>query len=231
MLPGHWKLPKSLRDRLGREAGPQRMMLEEGHLLIVLHQLPKPGDQTRQGVYFWRNLEGGWSASTGGKLDALAAHFELFEKALARMTDAEYNASSARQYHDVLTELTPICRTVRHAKEVMQKAREAMPDDERLIDLRDRAAGLERTADLLLQDAGYGLNFTVARRSEEEADAARRLNVLAAIFLPLTAASGLFSMTMKSGTGFEDWPSSFWVVAGGGLLVGLMLARALGRRR
>ena len=184
-----------------------------------------------KGIYFWRNAEGGWSASNGGKLDAMGAHFEVFEKALARLTEAEYKASSAREYHDVLTELTPICRTVRHAKEVMQKAREAMAEDERLIDLRDRAAGLERTADLLLQDAGYGLNFTVARRSEEEADAARRLNVLAAIFLPLTAATGLFSMTMKSGTGFEDLPSSFWLVGGGGLFVGLILARMLGRRR
>lgn len=113
----------------------------------------------------------------------------------------------------------------------MQKAREAMAEDERLIDLRDRAAGFKTAADLLLQDAGYGLNFTVARRSEEEADAARRLNVLAAIFLPLTAATGLFSMTMKSGTGFEDLPSSFWLVGGGGLVVGLILARMLGRRR
>lgn len=231
MLPKHWKIPTSIKERLGRDAGPQRIILEEGHLLIVLHRLPTPGSQKREGIFFWRDLDGKWEASNGGKSNALEEHFDSFTNTLTRLTEAEDRASSAREYHKVLTELTPIARTVRNARDVMQKAREAISDDERLIDLRDRAAGLERSAELLLQDAGYGLNFTVARRAEEEADAARRLNMLAAIFLPLTAATGLFGMTMRSNTGFEDHPLSFWMVALVSLLVGLILAVFLGKRR
>ena len=60
ILPDHWNLPPSLRERIGREAGPQRMMLEEGHLLLVLHKLPKAGETQRHGIVFWRSPSGEW---------------------------------------------------------------------------------------------------------------------------------------------------------------------------
>ena len=231
MIPSDWQLPLRLQERLGTEAGPQRSMWEEGHLLLILHALPKPGDSRRTGAFFWRTPDEVWKGADGDGLAGLTAHFNTFEQALADLSAAEAKASSAREYHDVLTVLAPITRTVRHAHEVMQKARETLPEEERLIDLRDRSAALERAAELLLQDANYGLNFTVARRSEEEAEAARRLNILAAIFLPLTTLTGVFSMSMQSRTGFEAQPDSFWIVVAAGLGVGLLAAWMLGRRK
>jgi Mg2+ and Co2+ transporter CorA len=230
-LPDTWNLPPSLRERLGREAGPQRMMLEEGHLLLVLHKLPKAGETQRHGIMFWRSPAGAWTASEGEGLAGLAAHFETFSRALDRLGAAEVKSESAREYHDILTELAPITRTARHAHETLQKARLAMPDEDRLIDQRDAAAAVERSAELLLQDANYGLTFTAARRAEEEADAARRLNLLAAIFLPLSTLAGVFGMTMKSGTGIEDHPWGFWEVVLSGLVIGTVLAIMLGRRK
>ena len=231
ILPDHWNLPPSLRERIGREAGPQRTMLEDGHLLLVLHKLPKPGETQRHGMVFWRSPTGEWAASEGEGLAGLAGHFETFAKALERLGAAEVKADSAREYHDILTELAPITRTARHAHETLQKARLAVPDEDRLIDQRDAAAAIERSAELLLQDANYGLTFTAARRAEEEADAARRLNLLAAIFLPMSTLATLFSMTMKSGTGIEEHRWGFWEVVISGMLIGLVLAIMLGRRK
>ena len=231
MHPAHWSLPPSLQERLGREAGPQRVMLGEGHLLLVLHKLPKAGDPQRHGVLFWRSPTGDWQASEGEGLAALTAHFETYAAALERLTHAEIKAGSARDYHAILTELAPITRAARHAHETLQKARQELPEEDRLIDYRDRAANLERTAELLLQDANLGLNFTVARRTEEEADAARRLNLLAAIFLPMSTLAALFSMRMSSGTGIEDHRWGFWEIVVAGLLIGLCLAIMLGRRK
>ena len=233
MIPAHWTLPVSLQERLGREPGPQRMILEEGHLLLVLNKLPKAGDPQRQGVFFWRSPTGAWQASEreGEGLPILKAHFVAFSAALDRLTAVEIKADSAKEYHAILTELAPITRTVRHAHETLQKAREALPEEDRIIDLRDQAAALERSAELLLQDANYGLNFTVARRTEEEAESARRLNLLVAIFLPLSTLAGVFSMGLKSGTGLEAHPQAFWLIVTAGLLLGTVLAILLGRRK
>ena len=231
ILPDSWNLPPSLRERLGREAGPQRMMLEEGHLLLVLHKLPKQGETQRHGIMFWRSPAGDWTASQGEGLAGLTAHFESFARALERLGTAEVKADSAHEYHDILTELAPITRTSRHAHETLQKARLAMPDEDLLIDQRDAAAAIERSAELLLQDANYCLTFTAARRAEEEADAARRLNLMAAIFLPMSTLAAVFSMTMKSGTGIEDHPWGFWEVVISGLMIGTVLAIMLGRRK
>ena len=41
-LPKSWEIPDAIRNRLGREAGPQRAMLEEGHLLVIAHRMPGP---------------------------------------------------------------------------------------------------------------------------------------------------------------------------------------------
>jgi hypothetical protein len=153
MIPSDWKLPQRLQERLGTEAVPQRLMWEEGNLLLILHELSKPGDARRGGWYFWRIPDEVWKGMVGDGLAELADHFKQFDLALAKLSAAEAKAASAREHDDVLTELAPITRTVRHAHEIMQKSRETLPEEERLIDLRDHSAALEREAELLLQDA------------------------------------------------------------------------------
>lgn len=60
LLPAGWGVPQVFRDRLGDEAGRQRLMAHDGHLLLVLHAPPRAGEPFRRGRLFWRNPDGLW---------------------------------------------------------------------------------------------------------------------------------------------------------------------------
>lgn len=235
-LPKLWQIPDSIRKRLGRDAGPQRAMYEDGHLLIILHQLPGPDDHERKPALFWRNPEGQWKTSLDGTgLPALAGHLKTFDDKLLELESAENSAASATEYHTVLERLAPVLRSSRGLHRALQQAREMLKDERELINLRDQAAGVERNAELLLQDAQFGLNFTAARQAESQAATARqmaaaahRLNLLAALFLPLTALASLFGMNVSSG--MADRPANFWFICFGGFALGLCVMAFLGRK-
>ena len=87
---------------------------------------------------------------------------------------------------------------------------------------------MERTAELLLQDAQFGLNFTVAKQAEAQSALAQqmsvtahRLNLLAALFLPLTALASIFGMEIHSQV--KDTPTNFWLICLLGVLIGLLV--------
>lgn len=235
-LPKTWELPASIRIRLGREAGPQRAISEEEHLLLILHQLPLPDQRDRIPAFFWRNPAGDWRSTEsrgtgpGAAQDLLAG----YEKKLMELEALEAKAAAAREYHAVLEELGPILRATRGLHRALQQARELVKNDRDLITSRDQAAALERSAELLLQDAQFGLNFTVARQSEIQAQSvhrmaatAHRLNILAALFLPITAIASLFGMEIPSG--LENSPANFWLIlctgAALGVIVTLLIAK------
>ena len=132
------------------------------------------------------------------------------------LENAENLAVTATEYHTVLEQIAPVLRTSRGLHRALQQAREMLKSERELINLRDQSAGIERNAELLLQDAQFGLNFTVARQAEAQAAASRqmaaaahRLNLLAALFLPLTALTSLFGMEIPSG--MKDVPGAFWI--------------------
>jgi hypothetical protein len=236
LLPKTWTLPESIRNRLGREAGPQRAMFEEGHLLIILHELPGPDEHRRRAALFWRNPQGVWLTNLEGNgLTGLSAHLNRFDQRLEAFEEEENSASTAADYHVVLEHIAPVLRTSRGLHRALQQARELVKGEKELINLRDQAAGIERTAELLLQDAEFGLNFTMARQAEAQAATARqmaatahRLNLLAALFLPLTALASVFGMNFESG--LTDSTQVFWVVCAVGVAMGLGLVIALGKR-
>jgi hypothetical protein len=233
LVPKLWALPEAIRQRLGREPGPQRAMLEEGHLLIILHELPEPGLRGRKALLFWRKPEGEWLTNQSGNgLTGLNAHLKAFDDKLATLDEEEERAMTAAEYHLILEALGPLLRTARGLHRALQQAREMVKSERELINLRDQAAGIERTAELLLQDAEFGLNFTVARQAEQQAATARqmaktahRLNLLAAMFLPVTALASVFGMNFESG--LTGSVSMFWSVCAVGLGAGLVLAVAL----
>jgi hypothetical protein len=236
ILPKLWTLPDSIRSRLGREPGPQRAMFEEGHLLIILHQLPGPDDHQRKPALFWRSPEGEWKTNLQGNgLTALSDHLRLFDTTLTTLEEEENQARLATEYHDVLEKLAPVLRASRGLHRALQQARELVKTERELINMRDQAAGIERNAELLLQDAQFGLNFTVARQAESQAASARqmaatahRLNLLAAMFLPLTALASVFGMNLHHG--MDNTVGNFALVCLGGLLLGLAVMAMLGRR-
>ncbi len=236
ILPKLWTVPDAIRNRLGREAGPQRAMLEEGHLLLILHQTPEPDEHGRKAALFWRQPSGEWRSNLGGlALNALQALLQSFDERLLRLESMENRANSAAEYHAVLEQLAPMLRAARGLHRALQQARDLMKSEHSLINFRDQAAAAERNAELLLQDAQFGLNFTVAKQAESQANAAKqmavtahRLNLLAAVFLPLTALASVFGMEIHSQ--FGDSPVNFWLICACGMLLGAALAGLLMRR-
>ena len=204
--------------------------------MIILHQLPAPDDHVRKAALFWRNPQGEWKTNMKGMgVAALAEHLRTFDEKLAELEQAENKASTATEYHAVLEQIAPVLRTSRGLHRALQQAREQMKSERELINLRDQAAGIERNAELLLQDAQFGLNFTVARQAESQAATARqmaatahRLNLLAALFLPLTALASVFGMEFH--TGLPDTPVNFWLICFSGVVLGLFVMSTLMKR-
>jgi len=233
LLPKIWIVPEAISSRLGREPGPQRAMMEDGHLLIILHQLPEPDRHQRKAALFWRNPEGEWKSNLKGVgLNALADHLRSFDDKLAELEQAENSAYTASDYHSVLEQIAPVLRTSRGLNRTMQQAREMLKTEREIINLRDQAAAIERNAELLLQDAQFGLNFTVARQAEAQAATARqmtatahRLNLLVALFLPLTALASVFGMEIHSA--LPNTPVNFWLICVGGIAMGLVVMSLL----
>ncbi len=233
ILPAVWEVPQEFRGRMGEKAGRQRAMLADGHLLLVLHRPPKADEDQREGRYFWRQPDGTWSSSAlGGGPGAVNKQLAEYADVLEKLDRQEEAATSADEYFAVLSELTPLHRAARHVHQVLQDARKMCPQDRDLINLRDRAYDIERMADLLYDAAKHGLDFTVAKRAEEEARLARqmavaahRLNLLAAFFFPIATLTALFGANLKHGLEVSYSPLPFFgvlvvsVVCGGVLTI------------
>lgn len=233
LIPRTWDLPAALHDRLGDTIGRQRCMHHQGHLLLALHEVPKPGDPARQGRLVWRRSDGGWDASHGGSgVQGLVRHLDDYAKAVDGLEERLASATSAAAIHAVVQESAPLARTTRNLHRVLQEARDAVPGERELILARDRAYELERAAELLHHDAGAALQYAVARQVEEQtrsayrlAEAGHRLNLLAAIALPLMALSSVFGMNLPSGLEALGMPL-FWSIVGGALAIGAMVYAA-----
>lgn len=229
-LPKNWELPATIVNRLGPEAGRQRLMDEEGHLLLILHEVPKASDEERrQAALFWRQPDGQWkSTPQPGGLSALEEHLKSYNRVIHQL-DADIEAASCpEQYFLAMQEIQPVQRSTRHLMQVLQSAREARRDEAALIGLRDRAGDLDRAIDLVAGDAKSGMDFTLARAAQEQAAAsqrsnleARRLNRLVAFFFPLATLVSFFSMGNTAEVLLS--PMSWIVVAMGVIFGGLVL--------
>lgn len=231
LLPPAWNVPAAIRMRLGDSVGKQRLMPAEGHLLLVLHGPPKADSNERVGRYFWCKPDGAWAGcEPGGKSISLAGHLADFQDLLERLDKCEDEASTAREYFDLMSQLGPLHRTTRNLHVVLQQARDAVPDDRELINQRDRAYELERSFELLYNDAKNGLDFAVARQAEAQAASshrmalsAHRLNMLAAFFFPLATLSAVLGVNMQHGWEHVPGPQPFAIMVGAGLAAGLVL--------
>jgi hypothetical protein len=107
-----------------------------------------------------------------------------------------------------------------------------------LINLRDRAYVLERSAELLFDGSKNALEFLVAKRAEQQAKssfqmevAAHRLNMLVAFFFPVATLTAIFGVNLEHGLETYRPPYSFFGVIVIGLVLGAALALFVGRRR
>lgn len=230
ILPATWSVPERFKERLGDSAGRQRAMAHEGHLLLILHEVPGPDDRERTARFFWRNDAGDWvSSAHGSGPQSVRKLLDEFNKRLEQLEDDVQTAHRANDFFELLQAIVPICRSARNLHNALQEARELVPDDRDVISLRDLAGTIDRTAEVLHHDAKNGLDFVVARSAEDQSRrtyemtvASHRLNVLAAIFFPLATMATLFGMNIPHG--LSETTGTFWGVLLVGILLGVFLA-------
>jgi Mg2+ and Co2+ transporter CorA len=236
-IPHNWDVPKIFRDRFGTRAGRQRVMNADGNLLVVLHDVPDPAEpDVRNARLFWRKPDGSWKSSGSGatNIAALRAHVEAYDAAADALEEKVDKAVKARDWFEVLRVSAPLLRSARNMSKTLQESRELAKDDKELIAVRDAAQEVERAVELIHGHARDGLDFTVARNAEENVESSRhvvesghRLNLIAAMFLPITALGSLLGMNLVHG--LETWqkPYAFWAVAIAAFLLGVMVRASL----
>ena len=235
-IPKTWDLPESIRKRLGDQAGRQRLMDEDGHLLLILHNPPRPEDDAlRRPNVFWCNPAGEWKSAPGaGGLSALQELIASYKTAVFQLDEVVDAAREPLAYFQVLRAINPLLRSTRNLLGVMEDARKARPHERRLIVLRDEAVEIERGADLLANDAKAGMDFSLAESGQQQAAEARRnaiearrLNRLVAFFFPLATLVAVFSMNPP----FEIMSMrGFWLVVILGVFLGLVTRAIIGGR-
>ena len=241
IVPANWDLPQAIRLRLGQTTyGRQRAIVEEGHLLLVLHQPPQAVDTRRDGVLFWRNAEGQWQVSRGGAgAAALKRHLQTYQELDNKLTQTYEQATDIKTLFEVLETLTPLARAARNMHQALQMARDAIKDDPFLIGMRDIGYEVDRDLELLLADVCNAIQYRMARETEEQSQlskqalsASHRLNILAALFFPLTAIASVFGMNLAHGLD-NGGPLLFWLVfaLGAGLGVAATLWTLAGKQR
>lgn len=230
-IPPTWSLPKEFTSRLGKKAGRQRLMVHEGHLLLILHAVPDTNADNRKAVLFWRNPDERWlTTAKGNGVPALKAHLKSYDDAVDSLQEIVVNANSSEDFYRVLKLAVPLSRATAHLHAVLQKCREHSDQNKEMISLRDEAYEIDRAASLLSDDARNGMDFEIARQTKEQADnseeisiSARRLNIMAAFFLPITAIASILGMNLFTGLENVKSPVPFWIVIIFGLALGFVL--------
>ena len=204
LIPANWSdFPTAFQRRLGQSVGRQRLMTENGHMLLLLHRPPKAHEERRTGHVFWRRPDGTWLANIFvGEAKPLFQHVDAYRKRVEFFEEQEAKADNSADYFAVLEGVSPLYRAIKHLHEVLQQAREAAPMDRELIELRDQAYGLERSAELLYTESKHALDFMAARQAEVMAAsshnmalASHRLNVLVAFFFPISILTTLVGIS------------------------------------
>jgi Mg2+ and Co2+ transporter CorA len=204
LLPTDWDVPVSFRERLGTGIGRQRLMAADQQLLLVLHAPPEPNDKTRKGRLFWRDVLGEWSSSEPSEgIQTIQSHLDNYEAIIDELDRLEDAATTADRYFQILERLMPLERSSIHLYEVLQEARKECSECREIIDFRDRAYVIKRTAELLLAATRNSMKLIVVKRSEEHAEAsykmtvaAHRLNILAAFFFPIITVTAILGLDM-----------------------------------
>ena len=231
LFPSDWDLPILLRVRLGHGPGRQRAMDADGHLLLVLHEVPMSHQLERKGQLFWRQPDGDWLCSIPGAGPAgVEQHLQTYADAIDRLGEEVESACTSEACFKVLGELSPLARSARNMYAALQEARKLQTDDRELLEWRNKAYDLSRRVEQLQADAKTTLDFEVARQAEILADSghqmatsAHRLNVLAAFFFPLATLAAVLGANLQNVLPGVSHRASLVIV----LFIGLLLGSGL----
>ena len=238
LLPTVWDIPTYFHNRLGDRAGRQRAMVDDGHLLLVLHQPPQRSSKTREAQLFYRKPDGTWHSNADGScLAALTKHLERFDRLLETLEVQEDQAQTATEYQLLIEEMLPLKRTAANLHATLDEARKGLPQVRELINFRDHAYEISRSADLLFEAIKAGAELAQTRNAEAQARlaqalnlSAHRLNLLVAFFFPLATMAAVFGMNLKFGLEETPGPRPFLMVCGIGIVSGIVLLGLLLKR-
>ncbi len=201
----------------------QRALEADGHLLLILHVLPAAHSPTREVRMFWRAPDGTWASDDlGPGIDALRQHVAEFNNRVLELEDMEHKVMAADDYFYIRCEVAPIHRAAQNMLTAISRAYETHPEDQGLLVCRNLAANVERTAELLKDDMGYGLEYAMAKQAESQSLASHRLNLIAAIFFPILAFASIFGMNLEHGFD-HDAAWIFWLFVALGIGVGVVM--------
>ena len=230
----NWNLPDAIVRRLGPDTyGRQRVIHEGDDLLIILHSVPQADSKERDHKVFWlRGEDGQWlcNGASNGEFQ-LRALVQAYRDKLNQLEALDEGANSSDQLFAIMEPLVPVYRASVNLHVTLQAAREACRHDKLLLEVRDRAYEQQRRYEILLTDTKTALDYRIAKNAEfqavkaqEAVDAQHRLNILAAIFFPLTALATIFGMNLVHGME-EGSPIIFWSVFVAGIALGLFMKR------
>lgn len=226
-----WELPPALQQRLGTSSyGAQRIIHEQGHLMVILHEPPTGTGSERKPAVFLRKPDGAWlhKGNNPGER-ALAKLLESYRATLGTFEIRHASAETSEALFQILGPLIPLSRAASNVQAALQAAREAVPQDALITDMRDRAVEIARGIELLLADTRMSLDYRLAHAAEQQARAAteasraqHKLNTIAALTFPLMAIGAAFGMNLHSGA--ENLPGwVYWAIFGAGLFFGVLL--------
>jgi len=239
VLPATWAVPDAIRARFGKEAGRQRAMVHDGHLVLVTHVVPITGDVVRKAALFWRNPEGAWRAGgeAKGNVSALADLVESYRTRILQLESDLERAKTASDYFGILNAVAPFVRSARNLHKTLQEARDKVTADVPLIAIRDVACEVERTAEIVSTDARSGLDFVIAKQAEAQAQlsdhivrSSHKLNLVVALFLPITALGSMLGINLVHGFESTAQPWLFWGAVLMSFVVGFVLRAAINHK-
>ena len=228
-----WKLAEGIKARLSDSSyGRQRAIFDGGQLLLVLHEPPKHDEKERVVTAFLRESDGNWSHNGQKKGESMLRRLlESYRKKLDEFETLYDKAKTADELFAVIEDLNPTVRAIKNLDMAMQSARETVPDDRLLLEMRDEASDVFRNYELLSEETRLALDYRIAKNAESQisesrkmAKAQHKLNLMAAITFPMMAFASLFGMNLVSG--LEDIKGGlFWVVMCLGISCGVAALR------
>lgn len=234
-LPEGFDLEPELLEQLSNRPGCQRCLVGREELLLVLHEVPKPGIPERVPLVFWRVPAGNWFGPDRGKgLGQLAGLLDRYQDMIDKHEEVIDAPPEARAVLGVARHAGPLARSTRNLVMALDQALVHDEDNRKLRGLRDRAREIERAADLLFHDAKLVLDFFDAEHAEKQREASERLNgiafrlnLMAGFFLPLVGIGGILGMNVDIPDFVEPW---FWGIFFSGLGLGALVLMMVGWR-
>jgi Mg2+ and Co2+ transporter CorA len=219
-----FEVPPSLAHHVGRSVGRQRVITDDGAVLIVLHRPPIDDYWKREGVFLLKKPNTAWLTKGERSARILLDSY----RTVACGFDEEFeDASTPSALFALLDRLVPIRRSARNVHAVLAEAGKHLREDTELAEWINFAYETERGLDLLYDDIRHTIDSHLARIEEEHMELAKqsviatnRLNLLVALFLPLATIASVLGMNLSHGINKDD-PRYFMAVVVFGILLGI----------